>query len=85
MKTLEFAQYELQRYAATMGINPEISFAVDVGAFDTSRFFRFDAKYDDAFSIDVKNGKGTIVATNERSVLFGVYHFLKRQGCRLVK
>lgn len=84
MKPLDFAQYELKRYAATMGIDPEISFAVDVSAFDTSRFFRFDAKYDDAFSIDVKNGKGTIVATNERSVLLGVYHFLKRQGCRFI-
>lgn len=84
MKTLEFAQYELHRYAAQMGINPKITFSVEVSAFDTSRFFRFDAKYDDAFSIDVKNGKGTIVATNERSVLLGAYHFLKRQGCRFI-
>ncbi len=84
MKTMEFAKYELKRYTATMGIYPEIALSVDVGAFDTSRFFQFDAKYDDAFSIAVTNGKGSIVATNERAVLLGVYHFLKRQGCRFL-
>ncbi len=84
MNTLEFAEYELKRYTATMGIYPELVLSVNVEAFDTSRFFQFDAKYDDAFSIAVTNGKGSIVATNERAVLLGVYHFLKRQGCRFI-
>ncbi len=85
MNTLEFAAYELKRYSAAMGIAPQITFTVDVDQFDTTHFWRFDAQYDDAFKIEVKDGIGSIVATNERSVLLGVYHFLKCQGCRFLR
>ncbi len=84
MNTLEFAAYELNRYSAAMGIAPDITLAVDEAQFDAGRFFRFDARYDDAFIIKVADGKGNIIATNERAVLLGVYHFLKRQGCRFI-
>lgn len=83
--TLKYAEYELKKYSAMMGICPEISFIVDADKFDKTRFFRFDASLDDAFIIVVKDGKGTITATNERSVLMGVYQFLKLQGCRFMR
>ena len=85
MDTLAFAAYELRRYTAAMGISPQVDFKVDADIFDSTRFFRFDARYDDAFMIEIKNGTGHITATNERAVLLGVYHFLKTQGCRYLK
>lgn len=85
MNTLEFAAYELKRYTAAMGINPQVKLIVDIDQFDTTRFWRFDARYDDAFKIEVQNGIGSITATNSRAVLLGVYHFLKCQGCRFLR
>lgn len=85
METMKFASYELKRYAAQMGICPEVHLKTDVSAFDVSCFFQFDVRYDDAFSVEVKQGKGTITGINERSVLLGVYHFLKKQGCRFLR
>lgn len=84
MNTLKFAEYELKRYTAIMGVYPKIELSVDVSRFDTTKFFRFDPKFDDAFLLNVKDGKGEIIATNERAVLLGVYHFLKKQGCRFI-
>jgi len=40
---------------------------------------------DDRYQIDIKNGKGTICASNKRSVLLGVYKYLKELGCRFVR
>lgn len=84
MRTISFAEYELKRYTAAMGVYPEISLNVDIEAFDTTNFFQFNPKFDDAFKIKIKNGTGTITATNERAVLLGVYHFLKTQGCSFI-
>lgn len=39
-----------------------------------------DIKLDDAFSINIKMGKGGVVASNERSLLFSVYRILKAIG-----
>lgn len=85
MNTLQFAEYELKRYCAEMGISPEITLATDEKQFDKTHFRQFDAELDDAFSVSVKAGKGTIVGTNCRAVLLGVYHFLKMQGCRFMR
>ena len=82
---MEFALNELKKYASIIGIDINIGLFVDLSVFDTTRFFRFEQKYDDAFEIKVKNGNGTIKATNERAVLIGVYHYLKCQGCRFLK
>lgn len=82
MNNHPFAAYELRRLAAAMNIDPCICLNVDVAAFDRSRFARFDPELDDAFTVRVKDGSGTITATNERALLMGVYHFFKLQGCR---
>ncbi len=82
---MKFALYELKKYAALMGFEVDINLSVDLSVFDTSRFFNFEQKFDDAFEIIVKDGKGTIKGTNERAVLIGVYHFYKCQGCRFLR
>jgi hypothetical protein len=44
-----------------------------------------DPKLDDGIFIDVRNGKGIITGTNERSVLLGVYRYLKEIGVRFIR
>ncbi len=44
-----------------------------------------DPRYDDAVSIRVQNGTGAIRGSNARSVLFGVYRFLRALGCSWVR
>ena len=85
MNTLQFAEYELRRYGAQMGFTPAITLEVAPQAFSAAPFFKFDPALDDAFRISVKNGEGTISATNPRAVLLGVYRFLTLQGCRFIR
>lgn len=44
-----------------------------------------DREQDDAFTIDVHDGSGFITGSNTRSVLIGVYRFLKALGCDWVR
>ena len=44
-----------------------------------------DPALDDAYAIDVENGRGAIRGQNPRSVLMGVYRFLKELGCAWVR
>ncbi|MCX7795685.1 MAG: DUF4838 domain-containing protein [bacterium] len=44
-----------------------------------------DPRFDDGIYIDVSSGKGMISGTNERSVLLGVYRFLRELGCRWIR
>jgi len=44
-----------------------------------------DPLIDDVIDIDVQNMHGYIAGSNERSVLMGVYTFLKSAGCRWVR
>ena len=85
MDTLKFAEYELKKYTAQMGIFPQIELKVDESEFDITKFKKYDATLDDAFKIEVKNEKGNIYATNPRALLMGVYHFLKMQGCLFLR
>lgn len=85
MNTVNFAEYELKRYTAQMGIYPQIVLKVNVDEFDSLKFKNFDASLDDAFQIDVADNKGEICGTNPRALLMGVYHFLKIQGCRFLR
>ena len=40
--------------------------------------------WDDTFLVSVENGAGYITGSNPRSVLIGVYHFLRLLGCRFL-
>ena len=44
-----------------------------------------DSRLDDGYEIRVKDGGGCILGTNVRSVLMGVYRFLKELGCRWIR
>ncbi len=44
-----------------------------------------DPLIDDKFVINIQNGKGEILGSNERSVLLGIYRYLKELGCRFVR
>lgn len=56
-----------------LGVCPEIAASVA------------DPQLDDAFLVDVANGCGAIRGSNPRSVLMGVYRFLKELGCAWVR
>ncbi|MBQ2510401.1 MAG: hypothetical protein II529_06235, partial [Erysipelotrichaceae bacterium] len=40
--------------------------------------------WDDTLLVSVENGAGYITGSNPRSVLIGVYHFLRLLGCRFL-
>ncbi|MBQ9768682.1 MAG: DUF4838 domain-containing protein, partial [Clostridia bacterium] len=44
-----------------------------------------DTLIDDRYVIDIKDGKGNISGSNERSILLGIYRYLKELGCRFVR
>lgn len=44
-----------------------------------------DPLIDDRYVIDIKGGKGTILGSNQRSILLGIYRYLKELGCRFVR
>ena len=44
-----------------------------------------DSRLDDGYAICVKDACGSILGTNGRSVLMGVYRFLKELGCRWIR
>ena len=56
-----------------LGVCPEIEKTVD------------NPKLDDAYHIDVIGGVGAIRGSNPRSVLFGVYRYLRELGCTWVR
>lgn len=56
-----------------LGVCPDISSRVE------------NPELDDAYRIDVEDGVGAIGGANPRSVLFGVYRYLKELGCTWVR
>lgn len=44
-----------------------------------------DKMIDDVVDINIKNGSGYIAGSNERSILIGVYKYLKSAGCRFLR
>ncbi len=44
-----------------------------------------DPVLEDVLDISIENGKGFIAGSNDRSVLMGVYRFLRSAGCRFIR
>ena len=96
-QTVAFAAEELRRYLIRMDAQTEVailafdSFVSDLknilwlGISDDLVSSVDEAKLDDAFLIDVRQCQGAILGSNPRSVLFGVYRFLKEAGCSWVR
>ena len=94
-KTLMFAAKELQRYLK-MVICEEIP-VMATQKYEPSEGVLFlgtnlavmpevaDKVLDDAICIDVENFSGLISGTNSRSVLIGVYRFLKEKGFKFIR
>ena len=69
-----FAEYDPDvKGVLWLGVCPEIAGQVK------------DSKLDDAYDIRVEKGNGAIRGSNPRSVLMGVYRFLKELGCAWVR
>lgn len=96
-QTISYAADELRRCLMTMDANIETSilqfqdFSSNVpdllwlGVCPVVSESVTDALLDDAYIIEIKNGTGSIRGSNPRSVLFGVYRFLKELGCSWIR
>ncbi len=82
-EVLSFAAEELQRYCRLMDAQgvPEIALSVEAAVCPADG----DPALDDAYRIAVENGRGAIEGSNARSVLLGVYAFLRAAGCRFLR
>ena len=80
---LAFAKSELEAYLKKLGVTA----CIDLGLFDETHpsLPVEDPFLDDAFVICVKERRGFIVGSNERSVLMGVYRLLEEWGIRWVR
>ena len=81
-RVIRFAYQELTRYFHLMtGADPKIVLGVEDSLFETG----LDPVLDDKYAIEVHDGEGKIVGLNARSVLIGVYRFLRECGCAFVR
>ena len=93
--TIDFAAEELKKYLRMMMPEAgEVYVSLDPAATDGFRlglledfnlpFTGTDALLDDEYYIQVGETGGIIAGSNPRSVLFGVYRYLKLNGCRFL-
>ncbi len=81
-ETMLYAAEELKKYLLMM--DPTLSCEVDI-ALAVKFYEGIDPLLDDIIEVDVEKMKGTIMGSNERSVLMGVYNLLKAAGCMWVR
>lgn len=79
-KTIRYAAFELEAFLRKM-TDEECNISLGLLPEDSVK----DALTDDRYSVSVKDGSGTILGSNPRSVLMGVYRYLKELGCRYVR
>lgn len=84
-QTIIFALEELKKYLQMMGNNIE-NCDITLGLYsDFSDSDKENNTKEDYFTIAVKGGSGKICASNPRSVLYGVYTYLKKLGCKWIR
>lgn len=80
-KVIAFAREELKRYYLKItGKDCNVALCVE-----KDKNIDIDEKTEDFYSIDVFKGQGKISGVNERSVLLGVYRFLRELGCLFLR
>ena len=96
-QTLRYAAEELCKYLIKMDqtLTPCISVCATrtanaitlglLGDFSLSEEGVGDAMIDDVIDVQISCLEGYVAGSNERSVLMGVYHYLKSAGCRWVR
>ena len=83
--TLNYAKTELSSYLASLPIPSLELDKIDISIKTDKNITKVkDYLLDDAFKIDIANGKGEIIGNNERRSLLAVYHFLYRIGFRFL-
>ncbi|MBR1970315.1 MAG: DUF4838 domain-containing protein [Clostridia bacterium] len=86
-KTIVFAKEELVKYLLLTGTNiNENNKEVMLGLYsDFNKLKEKDDEKEDSYTINIKKGNGFIAGSNPRSVLYGVYKYLKELGCDWVR
>ena len=82
-QVISFARQELDKYLKKLNIQADISLGL-FASFSIEMDLK-DPYRDDAYVICVKNQKGFIAGSNERSVLLGVYRLLEEWGITWVR
>lgn len=77
-RTVVFAESELKKYWKLLTGSKDCEILLENENLSSENVFS------ESYSVDVKNGKGLIKGRNARSVLLGVYHFLREAGCRFL-
>lgn len=88
-QTVQFACWELKKYLRMMmpeegdiAICQGNEAGIRVGTFGALQLPEDESREDDILKIEVRDGRGYISGSNERSVLLAVYRFLFENGCR---
>lgn len=94
-ETIQYAAEELQKYICTMDKSADVSVEIGKGDdgiqlglladFNLNDTDAEDTFFDDVYDIKIEKGHGYIAGSNPRSVLFGVYYFLRSAGCAWVR
>ena len=80
-QTTQYAKDELIAYLTKMAGLHNLA-RIDLMLIDENRDNTMD---DDRYIIDITDGKGFIKGSNSRSILLGVYAYLKLLGCRFLR
>ena len=81
-RTLLFAAEELCKYLKKISVDAEITLGLYT---DFEGIEKEVSEEIDSFKIDIESGKGIIAASNPRSVLYGVYTYLKKFGIKWIR
>ena len=83
--TLKYAKNELFSYLSALNIPDTERESINIDLIVNENILHVENSFlDDAFKIEIEGGTGSIIGTNERSVLLAVYHFLYRLGFRFL-
>lgn len=92
-ETIRYAAEEMKKYLEMMDYGMHIDIVTGVGDINFGLLEDLglrcddvaDAMYDDVIDINIEKMQGYIAGSNERSILMGVYNFLKSAGCMWVR
>ena len=81
-RTLLFAAEELQKYLEKISVSADVKLGLYS---DFDGVVGEESDDIDSFKIDIENNTGIIAASNPRSVLYGVYTYLKKFGIKWIR
>ncbi len=92
-ETIRYAAEELEKYIIMVDSNAKTNIVEAFGEIKLGLFADFgidsseinDPIIDDVIDVKIDGLQGYIAGSNDRSVLFGVYKYLKSAGCRWVR